>query len=177
MTRSIHAFAFSARSTVMVALTAASAVFLPTQAHAANFLDNLKGQAQQQLNGGQPAGANSAATSGGSVANSTSALSGALGGMGLPAMSSSTSSNAAGVLTYCVKNNYLSASNAQSVKDKLLGKVGLGNSAAQQDSGYREGAAGLLQGSNGTSLNLDNVKGNVKRKACDYVLQHAKSFI
>lgn len=175
MTRVVYAFAFGARSKVMLAVTAASVVCLPIQAHAANFLDELKGQAQQHMNGGQTAGADSAA--GANTANSGNALSGALGGLGLPAMSSSTGSNAAGVLTYCIKNNYLSASNAQSVKDKLLGKVGLGNSTAQKDSGYREGAAGLLQGSNGTSLNLDNVKSNVKRKACDYVLQHAKSFI
>jgi hypothetical protein len=174
MTKSLFSFAFRARPAFAIALTAASAAFLPSAAHAQNFLDNLKGQAQQRLGGGQQAGA---ATSGGGAANSGSALSGALGGMALPAMSGSTGSNAAGVLAYCVKNNYLSASNAQNVKDKLLSKVGLNNGSAQKDNGYREGAAGLLQGSNGTSLNLDNVKGNVKHKACDYVLQHAKSFI
>ncbi|KKB61850.1 hypothetical protein WM40_20840 [Robbsia andropogonis] len=139
-------------------------------ANAANFVDNLKAQAQQQLNGGQLDGSKGA----GSTAN---AMSGALGSLGMPAMSSRTGINAAGVLVYCAKNKYLNASNAQTVKDKLLQNAGLSGTTAQRDSGYREGVSGLLQGSNGTTLNLDNIKDNLKRKACDYVLDHAKSFI
>ncbi len=151
-------------ATVTLALSASP------NAHAANFLDNLKGQAQQQMGGGQPAATNG-------TDGTASALSGALGSLGMPAMSSSTGTNAAGVLAYCAKNNYLNASNAQSVKNKLLSKVGLSSATAQQDNGYREGAAGLLQGNNGTSLNMDNIKSNLRQKACDYVLSHAKSFI
>lgn len=168
-TLSVHTFAI----TSLVAVGALT-VCAPPSAMAANFLDNLKSQAQQQMGSGDQAAATNAGNGGGAA---TSGMAGALGGLGLPAMSSSTGTNAAGVLTYCAKNNYLNASNAQNIKDKLLSKAGLRTGTAQQDNDYREGAAGLLQGSNGTTLNLDNVKSNLKRKACDYVLSHAKSFI
>jgi len=53
----------------------------------------------------------------------TSALTGALGGGTMPAITSGVGGNAAGVLQYCIKNNYLSADAAGGVKSKLLGKV------------------------------------------------------
>ena len=89
-----------------------------------------------------------------------------------PAMGSNTDGNAAGVLQYCVKNNYLGG-DAASIKDKLLAKV---TGQPQQQTGFANGAKGLLQG-DGKSIDLKSVSGKVKTKACDYVLKNAKSLI
>lgn len=138
------------------------AATLAAPAWSAGLLDSVKEQAGQYLGGG------------GHAASSSSSMG---SGLGLPAIGSGTSSNVAGVLEYCVKNNYLNPANAQGVKDKLLGKIGLGGGQAEQDSGYQQGLGGVLKGSDGSSFSLDRVKGNLKEKACDYVLDNAKSFI
>ena len=113
-----------------------------------------------------------------------SALSGALGGgadmsalsaMGLTG--SATPSNAAGVITYCMKNNYLNADKAAQVKSQLLGKMGLGQKEEPKDEGYLSGLSGMVTGSGGKSFNLDKVKGDLKEKACDYVLDNARSLL
>ena len=118
--------------------------------------------------------------------SSGSALSGALGGGGggssaaLSAMGlsgSGTASNAAGVITYCMKNNYLNADKAAQVKDQLLGKLGLGQKEEPKDTGYQNGLMGMVTGSDGKSFSLDKVKSSVKEKACDFVLNNAKSLI
>ena len=80
--------------------------------------------------------------------------------------------NAAGVIQYCVKNNYLNAASANGVKDKLLGMV---TGQKPQQTGYANGAKGLLMGSDGQSLNLKGLSGKLKEKACDYVLKNASS--
>ncbi len=114
----------------------------------------------------------------------TSALSGALGGGGdsaalsaLGLSSSGTAGNAAGVITYCMKNNYLSPDKAGQVKDQLLGKMGLGQKEEPKDEGYLSGLGGMVKGSNGKSFSLDKVKGDMKEKACDFVLDNAKSLL
>lgn len=116
------------------------------------------------------------------VAGADTTASGLLGGLGsslsLPAISEKTAGNAAGVLQYCVKRKYLSADAVDSVKGKLLAKVGLQSATQQtQDSSYQSGLKGLLQGGDGKTLNLDAISGKVKDKACDYVLDNATSLI
>lgn len=113
-----------------------------------------------------------------------SALGGALGGgadmsalSGLGLTSSGTAGNAAGVITYCMKNNYLNASKAAHVKDQLLGKMGLAPKEEPKDEGYLSGLSGMVTGSGGRSFDLDKVKGNLKEKACDYVLDNAQSLL
>ncbi|WP_313303538.1 DUF2501 domain-containing protein [Diaphorobacter sp.] len=136
-------------------------------AQAAGLGDSLRGK----LGGGSEGG--------------TSALSGALGGgadasalSALGMTSSGTASNAAGVITYCMKNNYLNADKAAAVKDQLLGKMGLGGKKEEpKDEGYLSGLSGMVTGSNGQSFSLDKVKGNLKEKACDFVLDNAKSLL
>lgn len=59
--------------------------------------------------------------------------------------------NVAGVLQFCIKNKYVNANTATTVKDSLMSKLG-GTSAAAQDSGYADGANGLLKSSNGQQL-------------------------
>ena len=133
--------------------------------HAAGLADALRGQ-----------------TGGGS---GSSGLSGMLGGGAeMSALSaagltgSSTASNAAGVITYCMKNNYLNADKATQVKNQLLGKMGLGGQQeAPKDEGYLSGLSGLVTGSGGKSFNLGSVQGKLKEKACDYVLDNAGSLL
>ena len=91
--------------------------------------------------------------------------------------SSGTASNAAGVITYCMKNNYLNADKAAQVKNQLLGKMGLGQKEEPKDEGYLSGLSGMVTGSGGKSFSLDKIKGDLKEKACDYVLDNAKSLL
>jgi hypothetical protein len=101
----------------------------------------------------------------------------ALSALGLGNLSSGTASNAAGVLTYCMKNNYLNADKAAQVKNQLLGKLGLGQKEEPKDQGYKNGLMGMVTGADGKSFSLDKVKSNLKEKACDFVLDNAKSLI
>ena len=95
------------------------------------------------------------------------------GNYAMPAIGTSTIGNAAGVLQYCVKNNYLGG-DATSVKDKLLGKI---TGQQQQQTGFANGAKGLLQGGDGKSLNLKGLSSKLKEQACDYVLKNASSLV
>ncbi|MFM9922472.1 DUF2501 domain-containing protein [Variovorax sp. H27-G14] len=147
-----------ARSTLIaLALLAAG-----SSAQANNLLDQLKEKA------GEAAGSNSQATQGSGAAS-------ALGNLGfkMPAIGSSTMGNAAGVLQYCVKNNYLGG-DAASVKDKLLAKI---TGQKPQETGFASGAKGLLKGGDGQTLNFKVLSSKVKTKACDYVLKNATSLI
>ena len=141
-----------ARSTLIaLALLAAGA-----SAQANNLLDQLKEKAGE---------ATSSQGGGGS----------ALGNLGfkMPAIGAGTMGNAAGVLQYCVKNNYLGG-DAASVKDKLLAKI---TGQKPQETGFASGAKGLLKGGDGHTLNMKLLSSKVKTKACDYVLKNATSLI
>jgi len=94
-------------------------------------------------------------------------------GFKMPAIGSSTVGSAAGVLQYCVKNNYLDG-DAASVKDKLLAKI---SGQKQQEKNFESGAKGLLKGGDGKTLNFKLLSSKVKEKACDYVLKNATSLI
>lgn len=72
----------------------------------------------------------------------------------------------------------LGGTDAASVKDKLMDKVGLGSSTkARQDSGYQQGLSGVLSGDGGSSFSLAKVKDSLKKKVCDYVLNNASSLL
>ena len=100
---------------------------------------------------------------------------GASSGMG--SMAPGSLGNAAGVLEYCLKNNFLSGSGATSIKDQLMGKIPGGKPAS--DTGYVEGSQGILTGTDGKKVDLTGggIKQELTRKACDYVLNQAKSMI
>jgi hypothetical protein len=105
-------------------------------------------------------------------------LKGMMGGGSSSSLSSATTGNAAGVLQFCLKNNYLgNDGGASTVKDKLLGKLGGDSKAASNDAtanagggllgklgsggsptndpGYLSGASGILQTANGKKVDLN----------------------
>jgi hypothetical protein len=120
--------------------------------------------------GGQPrsGGVNDDNTGGGAL--------GSLGGDGVPLVGGATAGNTAGVLQYCVNNNYLSGMTASSVKDSLVRKIpGQGAS----DPGFRAGSNGTLETGSGErySLGGGDIKAQATYKVCDLMLQHAKSLL
>ena len=108
----------------------------------------------------------------GSLGGLTSGLAG-----GLPSVTQADPANLAGVLQYCVQNNYLSGGVADTAKDALLAKV----PGAQQSSDFTSGSSGLLQTGNGEDYSLSGLTGDLKsqisHKVCDLVLQHAQSLL
>ncbi|SDC97271.1 Protein of unknown function [Cupriavidus sp. YR651] len=112
---------------------------------------------------------------GGSGQSATGAL-GSLGGLSMSSLSSGSAGNAAGVIEYCVKNNYLNADAATSaVKDKLLGSV----SGGTKDSGYSDGSRGILSTSSGSKMDLSSsgLKAEVTKQVCDKILAQGKSML
>lgn len=106
----------------------------------------------------------------------------AAGGLDVGSLTSGSVGNAAGVIEFCVKNNYLKGDLASTVKDGLMSKLGAGEAQAepQQDEGYLAGAKGLLKAGDGRNVNLadfGDLKRSLTEKACDSVLQHAKSLL
>ena len=93
----------------------------------------------------------------------------------LPSVSSlGSAQNAAGVLGYCQSHGYLPSA-TDTLKDKLLGGLGGSSSQATQDKGYQQGLSGVLQGGNGQSFDLGNLKGTVAKKLCQHVADKATS--
>ena len=101
---------------------------------------------------------------------------GSLGSLG--SMSSGSMGNAAGIIEYCLKNKYLGGSGVSQVKDGLLGKMPGGHAAAQKDSGYLDGAKGLITGSDGKKTDLTSgLTDPIKKQACELVLKQGQSFL
>ena len=115
-------------------------------------------------------------SSGGGLSGSLGSLGGGLSGS---SMVSGSSSNVAGLLEFCIKNNYLSGNSAASVKNSLMSKLPGGSSSASSDSGYTNGAKGILSGSNGSQLDLSGggLKEKITKQACDKVLAQGKSML
>ncbi|MBS0342812.1 MAG: DUF2501 domain-containing protein [Proteobacteria bacterium] len=116
-------------------------------------------------------------------AQSLDSLKGLAGGAGgslssLGGVSSGSMGNAAGIIEYCLKNKYLGGSGVSQVKDGLLGKMPGGQAAAQKDSGYLDGAKGLITGSDGKKTDLTSgMTDSIKKQACELVLKQGQSFL
>ena len=151
----------SITAAIVVALPAAFGL-VGTAAHA-QPLDSL----QNALGRGSSGSAGSSMGSG---------LGGKLGGMSMPSVGSASSGNIAGLLRYCVRNNYLSGSGASSAESGLVGKLGGG---ATKSSQFESGDKGVLQTGNGQNVSLGGggLKAQMTQKVCDQVLKHAKSMI
>ena len=105
-------------------------------------------------------------------------LKGLAGGGDVSSLASGSAGNAAGIIEYCVKNNYLGDDVAGSIKDKLMGKVASGGDNDKAD--YADGVKGLVKTGDGKSVDigkLGEMKKSVTKKACESVLDHAKSFL
>ena len=146
---------------------------LTATVHASSWGDSLRQQANQ-LGAGSTEKSSSESPLGGLLGASSANM---LSTLGVPA--AGTANNAAGVLTYCVKNNYITANKkkAEQIKDQLLGKIGMQKKEEPKDQGYLSGLAGKITGKDGQSFSMDKLKGDVKEKACDFVLDNASSLL
>jgi hypothetical protein len=99
------------------------------------------------------------------------------GGLGGHSLTSGSIGNVAGLLNYCMQNNYLSGDAVTGVKDKLMGKLPGGSPTA--DPGYNEGSQGVLHSSDGKKLDLSGqgLKAEAAKKICDTVLAQGKSLL
>lgn len=126
-------------------------------------------------------GSGGSGSSGGAGQGATGSLGGlgslsGLGGLSASSITAGSAGNAAGVIEFCMKNNYLNADAATSaVKDKLLGSV----SGGSQDSGYTDGSRGVLSTSGGKQLDLSGsgLKAEVTKQVCDKILAQGKSML
>ncbi|CAN0640894.1 DUF2501 domain-containing protein [Burkholderia cepacia] len=150
------------RATIAGALIALLAPFSVAHAQLGDVLKQVGG------------GGDSGGSAGGALGN----LGGALTGGGGSSLMPGSTGNVAGLLQFCIQNNYLGGASggASSVKDALMGKLG-GN--ASSDSGYTSGASGVLDAGNGSKLDLSGggLKQQVTRQICDKVLTQAKSLL
>lgn len=124
------------------------------------------------------------------AAQDLGSLKNAIGGGG--SGTSGSAGNMAGIIQYCIKNNYLGGGTAASIKDKLMGKLG-GEEAASQDEGYQAGIGGVLLGKDGqrsqlggqgnsltglaNNKSVKNMKDKAVRKGCEMVLDQGKSLL
>jgi hypothetical protein len=121
-----------------------------------------------------------------------------MAGMAGMSMTSGSIGNVAGLLKYCIGNDYLSGTNASAVQSMLMGK--LPGSVQTKDPNYRDGEKGLLHATDGNTLDLNgggsgssgasgtagaigaagvggDVQAQLTKTACDTVLAQAKSFL
>jgi hypothetical protein len=104
------------------------------------------------------------------------------GGLDLGSLASGSAGNAAGILQFCITNNYLGgadATTAGGMKNKLIDKLG-GQDKADADSGFTAGTNGNLIGSDGnaTSIaNMGSLENNLTQQACKAVMDHASSLL
>ena len=145
----------------IAALSLLAATLLPAIAHAklGDLLDKAKG------------------AGGGSSSSGSGGLGGLGGVLSGQSMTSGSTGNVAGILEFCIKNNYLSGNAASGVKDALMGKLPGGS--AKSDSGYGDGAKGILNSTGGNKVDLGggSLKADVTRKVCDTILSQAKSLL
>ena len=118
---------------------------------------------------------------GGSAASGASGSLGGLGDLGgalsVQSVTSGSAGNVAGLLEFCIKNNYLSGDKAAEVKNSLTSKLPGGSSSS--DSGYKSGKKGILNSSDGSALDLSGggLKKQATKQICDTVLDQGKSFL
>lgn len=136
---------------------------------AAAFCLTVAGTASAQLPGrGALGGSNPL----GALGGGNSGAGGGLGG--LPSVEQASTGNLAGVLQFCVKNNYLGGGSASGVAQSLMGRT------SQKDSGFQSGSRGMLDTGGGQHYQLgggSSLKEQITRKVCDQVLQRGKSLM
>jgi len=118
-------------------------------------------------------GSSDGASGSGGLGN-LSGMGGALTGQSL---TSGSTGNVAGVLQFCIKNNYLSGGSASSVENSLTSKLSGGSPSS--DSGYADGAKGILKSSSGQQVDLSGggLKQEATKQVCDKILAQGKSML
>ncbi|MGL4726540.1 MAG: DUF2501 domain-containing protein [Scandinavium sp.] len=155
----------------LLCTTALTSALLSTSVFAVSLTDTLS-SAASQLSG------QSGSTQGGPSLSSLTSLLG-----NSQSLSADNMNNAAGILQYCAKQKLASATDAENVKNQVLGKLGLDTPTEQKaDTNYMDGIQGLLNAQNGQQLNLttlgDSESGKqVKTKACDLVMKQGLNFL
>ena len=130
---------------------------------AAIFSGSLAAQNLDQLKG---------ITGGGDLGSAASSLG------SLSSISSASIANAAGVIEFCTKKNYLSGEGATSVKDQLMGKIpGTGNKPAGSNPDYISGVKGIILASGGQSLDLTSMATSAVKMACEKIFEQGKSML
>lgn len=111
--------------------------------------------------------------SAGSSGSGLEELGGALSGK---SMMSGSTGNIAGLLQFCIRNNYLDGSAASSVKDRVMGKL---SGKPSSDKDYNEGEKGILSSGDGRKLDLSGsgLKAKVTKQVCDQILAQGKSLL
>ncbi len=91
-------------------------------------------------------------------------------------VTSGSAGNVAGLLEFCIKNNYLGGKDAGSVKDSLMSKLPGGKSS---DGGYSSGAKGILNSGDGSQLDLSGggMKNRVTKQVCAKILAQGRSML
>ena len=104
----------------------------------------------------------------------------------LSSITSGSTGNVAGIIEYCMKNNYLNADNASSVgnassvRNQLMGRMtGGGNQSAESNPDYISGAKGIVTSSGGQSVDLSmaGLKDKAVKKVCEKILDQGKSLL
>jgi hypothetical protein len=126
--------------------------------------------AHAQLGGLLNQGGNSGSSGG------LSNLGGVGNGLSLQSLTSSSTGNVAGVLEFCIQNNYLGGG-ASSVKDSLMSKLPGGSSSS--DSGYTDGSKGILNSGDGKQIDLSGggLKQQITKQICDKILVQGRSML
>ncbi|WP_277183921.1 DUF2501 domain-containing protein [Caballeronia sp. BR00000012568055] len=148
---------YSLKRVLPACVVSVAALFAMPVAHAQ--LGNLLNQGGSNSSGGSALGS----------------LGGLAGGSSLSSLTSSSTGNVAGVLGFCVKNNYLGG-DASSVKDGLMSKLG---GSSSSDSGYTDGSKGILDSGDGKKLDLSGggIKEQITKQVCDKILAQGKSLL
>ena len=91
---------------------------------------------------------------------------------GLPALSSISAGNAAGLLGYCLKNKFLAGGSVDSVLGGLTRKPGVTGSKD-----YAAGLAGEVLNGGSAPVSLAQFPRQLKSQACNMVLKKGASFL
>jgi hypothetical protein len=152
---------------------AISAFALPAGAQLSNMMQGALGQSA-------PAAPTGGMSGMGSMPGMGSM--GSMGGMGLPSVGAASPTNLAGVLQYCIQNNYLGGADAASsgsVQSGLLSKFTGSSNPPSNNSAFSAGSAGELSTGNGQQFALggSGIRAQMTQKVCDQVLKHGQSML
>ena len=94
--------------------------------------------------------------------------------LGLPSVGDGQATNVLGVVQYCLDDG-LGDEPMQVIHQQLLDRVNGGDvSALQNDSGYRQGARGILSGQDEQTFDLNTLdQKHLRKPACDYIANEA----